>query len=105
MNVIASPAVAEVMRKAGGVARPGPPAPYERLSVESNLALRTLLEERAMLVSQLEPFELRKAAGTLATVSEDELGRLQAALASKDEAIKKVTDASFYFYEEKPGGR
>jgi ankyrin repeat protein len=105
MNVITSPAVAEVMRKAGGVARPGPPAPYERLSVESNLALRTLLEERAVLVSQLEAFELRKAAGTLASVSEDELGKLQAALASKDEAIEKLADASFYFYQEKPEGR
>ena len=74
MNVINSPEVADVIRKAGGVARPGPPAPYERLSVESNLALRTLLEQRAVLVNQLEAVELRKVADTPATVFEDEWG-------------------------------
>ena len=98
MNVVGFPEVAEMVRKAGGAARPGPPAVYERLSVESNFALRVLLEERAALVNQIEAVELREVR-TPAGVDEAELRNLQLALAGKDEAIKEVTDADSYFYE------
>jgi ankyrin repeat protein len=98
MNVIGFPEVAEIIRKAGGIARPGPPALYEKLSVESNLPLRVLLEERAALVNQIEAFELQKAR---TPADENELRNLQTALADKDGAIKKLTDTDFFFYEEK----
>ena len=98
MNVVGFPEVAEMIRKAGGAARPGPPAVYERLSVESNFALRVLLEERAALGNQIEVLELREVR-TPAAVDENELRNLQLALAGKDEAIKEVTDADSYFYE------
>ena len=72
--------------------------------MESNFQLRVLLEERAALVSQIEALELRNAR-TPATVDEDELRNLQTAVARKDEAIGKVTDVDFYFYEKKQEGR
>jgi ankyrin repeat protein len=104
MTVATSPEVADIVRKGGGVARPGPPGLYDPTSAGSNLSLRTLLEERAVLMNQIEALESQRPP-LAATAYEGELAKLQTALAAKDEAIKSVTDASFYFYDEKRTGR
>ena len=57
-----------------------------------------------MLMNQIEALESQRP-HRAATAYEGELAQLQTALAAKDEAIKSVADASFYFYDEKRTGR
>jgi ankyrin repeat protein len=103
MTVATSPEVAEILRKAGGVARPGPSGLYDRASAESNASLRKLLEERAELMNQLEALERRMEAAR--GHSDDDVNKLRVALASKDVEIAKIADANFIFYEDKRGQR
>jgi ankyrin repeat protein len=102
MTVANSPEVSGIIRRAGGTARAGPPGMYDRTSAESNLSLWKALEERAVLVNQLETLESSR--GTAEAGAGDAMAALRGALAAKDDEIKKIADASFYFYDEKPGG-
>ena len=56
-----------------------------------------------MLVNQLEAFELRR--GVALAASERSSGHSRPHLASKDEAIKKLTDVDCRFDQAEPEGR
>ena len=84
--------MADILRKAGGVARPGPAAPYEGASADWNIELRTLLEARADLMNKIEALELRRSDSPAADHAM--LTKLQTDLATTDEALKRFMETT-----------
>ena len=90
--------VADTLLEAGGVARPGPPAPYDGPSRQYGEELLKALEERAVLVNEIRTVEDRMAA---APTSPYQVGleKLRQAVDAIDERLQVYDEVTFNRYD------